>query len=101
MEGTPIRVAGIVFDTYGTVGAALPVMGIVFDTYVGCGGVFMWVLLLLGVLGIVFDTWECCGCVLVDAGYRFRYLGWRELLFVQRVLFSIPGRTEEAFYRGD
>ena len=58
MEGTPICAAGIVFDTYGTVGAPLSVLGIVFDTYVGCGGVFMWVLLLLGVLGIVFDTCE-------------------------------------------
>ena len=77
------RLMGIVFDTYGTVGAALPVMGIVFNTYVGCGGVFMWVLLLLGVLGIIFDTWECCGCVLVDAGYRFRYLGELRRHFIE------------------
>ena len=67
---------GIVFDTYGTVGAALPVMGIVFNTYVGCGGVFMWVLLLLGVLGIIFDTCDG-GNSYLCSGYCFRYL--REL----------------------
>ena len=74
MEGAPICAVGIVFDTSENRVASSRLMGIVFDTRDG-------------------------GSSYLCSGYCFRYPGWRELMFVQWVSFSIPGRTEEAFYR--